>query len=336
MAHDLGHPPFGHLAEQELHELCSAQGVEDGFEGNAQSFRVISRLSVSDALDEESQPPPQGLNLTRGTLNATLKYPWLFGQNQERPRKWGAYQEEVDVFKWVREEQTGSQGRTVAAEIMDWADDITYAVHDVVDFYVAGKIPLDRIAGVHGDTELREFFDVLVERCPDLSPRRAELEDALTGILGYFSIRGRYTGSREQARQLWQYTSVLISRYASQTTLIEKQDEVAFAPMLPEHHDEVAMLKQLTWHYVILDPDLGTQQRGQRRIIREVFQILVEASEIQMDHRALFPAMVRQAIQEATGRRGRVRAIADYIASMTERELSRLHRRLFGRTVVLV
>lgn len=330
LAHDLGHPPFGHLAEEELNRLCKEHG---GFEGNAQSFRIASRLSVSDALDADSKPLLNGLNLTRGTLHGLLKYPWLLGENPDKQDKWGAYEEEREVFEWVRD--GAGTDRAVAAEVMDWADDITYAVHDVVDFYVAGKIPLDRLVSDTSDSELREFFDAMLERHPKLAPRRKELEEALLGILDYFSIRDRFTGSRDQVRQLWHYTSVLISRYASETKLVKEAGRVKLAPMLPEHRDEVFMLKELTWHYVILDPELGTLQRGQRRIVSEVFEALVDGTGDQKDQRRLFPEFIRDSIRESDQLTSRVRCVADYIASMTEREIARLHRRLSGRTVAL-
>src|SRR5208283_4236045 len=137
LAHDLGHPPFGHIAEDELDRLLVKDDVKDGFNGNAQSFRIVSRL----ALRRAHHP---GLNLTRATLNGVLKYPWLRGAGGEPSKKWGAYESDRDVFDWARKGQPGIT-RSVEAELMDWADDVTYAVHDVEDFYRAGRIPLDKL-----------------------------------------------------------------------------------------------------------------------------------------------------------------------------------------------
>ena len=143
LGHDLGHPPFGHIAETELQRL--AVGAElDGFEGNAQSFRILTRLGTAGPFTAKST----GLNLTRRTLNGTLKYPWLRNtEDSERKDKWGAYPPDSDIFKWVRRDWPAEQetGRSLEAEIMDWADDVTYAVHDVDDFYRAGLIPIDRL-----------------------------------------------------------------------------------------------------------------------------------------------------------------------------------------------
>ena len=144
LAHDLGHPPFGHIAENELDRLARNAGLEDGFEGNAQSFRIVSKLAVGDAVTADSDKTPviRGLNLTRATLNAILKYPWGHGDNPDKKNKWGVYDTERNLYNWVRQiNSLHSFAKIPEAAIMDWADDITYAVHDLVDFYCAGQIP---------------------------------------------------------------------------------------------------------------------------------------------------------------------------------------------------
>ncbi len=177
LAHDL-HPPFGHIAEQELDRLTRKEGLADGFEGNAQSFRIVARLGISDAVSANSDQTPiiRGLNLTRDTLNALLKYPWGHGENPDKKNKWGFYETERELFHWVR---TGHRGHELAksceAEIMDGADDITYAVHDVVDFYCTGQIPIDRLADDNDPSERQDFFSALFARCHDLTVRRTDL-----------------------------------------------------------------------------------------------------------------------------------------------------------------
>ena len=136
LAHDLGHPPFGHTAEEELKELAKQYGLEDGFEGNAQSFRVVTRLAFRS-------PDYRGLNLTRVSLRGVLKYPWCRQGSGYKSKKWGAYDSEEDELGWAKKPRASSDDRrAVEAEIMDWADDVTYSVHDVEDFYRAGLIPL--------------------------------------------------------------------------------------------------------------------------------------------------------------------------------------------------
>jgi len=142
LAHDLGHPPFGHAGETELDHLATEHALTDGFEGNAQSFRIITRLATASSART-------GLNLTRATLNAVLKYPWLRNQNLKKRDKWGAYQSEEGFFLWARELAESSDehkfDQSAEAHLMDLADDITYSVHDLDDFYRAGIIPLDRL-----------------------------------------------------------------------------------------------------------------------------------------------------------------------------------------------
>jgi dGTPase len=139
LAHDLGHPPFGHVGENILH-VEVARHDADGFEGNAQSFRIITKLAVR--FDECA-----GLDLTRATLAACLKYPWFRKPGSpDRSKKWGAYKSEQDDFKFARELFNHS-GKTAEAELMDWADDIAYSVHDLEDFHRCGVLPWHRILG---------------------------------------------------------------------------------------------------------------------------------------------------------------------------------------------
>ena len=138
LAHDLGHPPFGHIAEKEL-DICVRQEakVRDGFEGNAQSFRIVTKLAVGDVLLANNPGPVRGLNLSQATLNAILKYPWLYDGHPSKKDKWGAYETERHEFEWARQAHSfDALSKSVEAELMDWADDITYAVHDLGDFCV--------------------------------------------------------------------------------------------------------------------------------------------------------------------------------------------------------
>jgi dGTPase len=148
LAHDLGHPPFGHAAEAELDRIvrdpsvvgCSADdAAHDGYEGNAQTFRILTKLAVRYSKDSP------GLDLTRATLAATLKYPWLRDlENKQKKSKWSAYTSEQQVFDWAREHCIGDF-KTAEAELMDWADDIAYSVHDLEDFHRVGIIPWSEI-----------------------------------------------------------------------------------------------------------------------------------------------------------------------------------------------
>lgn len=151
LAHDLGHPPFGHIAEYELRGLVRGAGIKEGFEGNAQTFRIVTRLAISSA-------KVPGLNLSRATLNAVLKYPWLWAKGDS---KWGCFSEDKETFHWVRRyPRLTPRARTLEAQIMDWADDIAYAVHDVEDWYRAALIPLHEYRSMHA-SDLGHLFDVV-------------------------------------------------------------------------------------------------------------------------------------------------------------------------------
>jgi dGTPase len=269
LAHDIGHPPFGHITEQILEELVTEAGEPDGFEGNAQSFRIVTKLAV------RSRAPTPGLDLTRATLNALLKYPWLKGRGLKE-NKWGAYGSETPEFLWARELVPAHDlMKGAEAEIMDWADDVTYAVHDVADFYCAGIMPLDRLASSGDESERKRFFDeVFVRLADDLPFRRWELEQAFTSLVTWMPIDQTYLGTREHRASMRYTTANLIHRYIDAVAL--QVPSAAGVPRIqidPEKQKEVFMLKQLTWHYVILNPSLGAQQYGQKRLIRELFHM---------------------------------------------------------------
>lgn len=132
LAHDLGHPPFGHIAEKQLDALAKRHTASDGFEGNAQSFRIVNRGAAH-------RTDYKGLNLTRATLNAILKYPWTrdrTGQDSSghRYEKYGAYDADQEVLVFARSGAVPASEKSVEAAIMDHADAIAYSVHDLDDF----------------------------------------------------------------------------------------------------------------------------------------------------------------------------------------------------------
>ena len=169
LAHDLGHPPFGHVAEQILRDTTSAS-----FEGNPQTFRIVTNLAV------RTMDSP-GLMLTRRTLNGILKYPWLreIEGSDKRKSKWGAYEPDKGAFAWVRRDSQPDEP-SLTARIMDWADDVTYAVHDLQDFYQAGLVPLHLLCGrgtasghrsKDSSTSLRGYMQLAAPRSTNVSRR---------------------------------------------------------------------------------------------------------------------------------------------------------------------
>jgi len=334
LAHDLGHPPFGHIAEKELDRLARSAGLPDGFEGNAQSFRIVSKLAVGDAVAADSKTTPiiRGLNLTRATLNGILKYPWPHEGNPDKKSKWGVYETERSVFNWVREGHSLHPfAKSGEAAIMDWADDITYAVHDLIDFYCAGQIPLDRLADNDDPAERNSFLSEVFTRCQDLRSRRPELERIFTRVLDYFPLDRRYVGTFEQRTRLWQFSTVLISRYVNAIRLLAPQAGDKNVVEIQRYaEDEIRMLKELTWHYVILNNELATQQYGQTQTIRIVFEIM--AAAVKCKSWNLFPPAYQEELEAGEGAPLlQTRIVVDYIASMTEHEIARVYGLLTGK-----
>src|SRR5437763_10765197 len=202
LAHDIGHSPFGHNGEAALNELALAIG---GFEGNAQTLRLLTRL--------EPKTEGAGLNLTRATLDATLKYPW-FG---EPGTKFGAYAEDAEVFGWIRQ---GAPDRRpcLEAQVMDWADDVAYSVHDMEDGFHAGLITFKNLKS---ETERAEVSRTALAYCPG-GVTEAELTEILDALLALDIWPASYDGAPGTVAALKNLTSELIGRFcvaAQQATL---------------------------------------------------------------------------------------------------------------------
>ena len=202
LAHDIGHSPFGHNGEAALNELAAGIG---GFEGNAQTLRLLTRL--------EPKTEGAGLNLTRATLDATLKYPW-FG---EPGTKFGAYAEDAEVFAWIRQ---GAPDRRpcLEAQVMDWADDVAYSVHDMEDGFHAGLITFKNLKS---PAERAEVSRTATAYCAD-GVTEAELTEVLEALLALDIWPASYDGGPGTVAALKNLTSELIGRFcvaAQQATL---------------------------------------------------------------------------------------------------------------------
>lgn len=325
-AHDLGHPPFGHIVEEELNELAGES--IDGFEGNAQSFRIVTKLSQHSSLH-------RGLDLTRATLAAVLKYPWL-RKDAPRPDKWGAYSTEQRDFQFAADLIRTRHERTLEAQIMDWADDITYSVHDIDDFYRAHKVPLHLLASRRYERERDLFFEAVDRRHrgdAGIWRQSGALREAFDQVIvGLFPLDGQFSGTWKERADLRQFSSQLIGRYIGQTGIEESDGRIALK--IDENlRREVAILKELTWVYVIEAPALVSQQFGQRHAIKTLFEIYMEAST-NAKRRSIFPASYRDAIDQAEKDSGELRRIViDLIAGMTENQAIAMYNRLIGVSV---
>ncbi|WP_075827884.1 deoxyguanosinetriphosphate triphosphohydrolase family protein [Cellulosimicrobium sp. CUA-896] len=353
LAHDLGHPPFGHAGEQELDRLvvcpehregprtferraadpCPNCLLEDGFEGNAQSFRILTALAVH----RESPGRPIGLDLTRRSLAATTKYPWTRGTSGRKQSKWGGYDCDAGALEWALGSTDADP--TLDAQIMDWADDISYAVHDVEDFFRASLVPVD---DYKSNTETLDILLEYVESPRALGPLTGEVKDALTSMLEFFPA-ARFSGRTEDLAALDRLRGVLLTQFINAASV---DAQALVREPIQERLNSI--LKQLIWFHIIDDPTLSNIQAGQRRVLREIFEALRPVAEEAYGsggteppgEQALrrLPYGLRRAIgvglsQESgyTLRQKIVRGLLDYIAGLSDSEAYHLHAVLRGR-----
>lgn len=336
LAHDLGHPPFGHVAESVLNRLAGEE--IEGFEGNAQSFRIVSELAFRS-------PDYNGLNLTRSTLNAILKYPWTYGarplekgQSRKRKNKWGAYESETASFRHATGSATGPVPRCPEAEIMDWADDLTYSVHDVEDFYRAGLIPLHSLRpaakGAPANSERQRFLKYVCDHRSHLDELEGFSESDLDSMLrelvfATFTIDGPYEGTRDQRARLRTFTSNLVDRYINGLTLREPNGAGDTVEKEKQLQAEIALLKQLTWFYVIEAAALATQQHAQRQVVKYLYATF--RTEARRRPSSLLPPYYRERLGTiSSGDRQEKRVVIDLIAGMTEAQAVAVYQRLNG------
>nr|WP_265737298.1 deoxyguanosinetriphosphate triphosphohydrolase [Actinacidiphila yanglinensis] len=331
LAHDLGHPPFGHNGEMVLDEFATDCG---GFEGNAQSLRLLTRIEpkrftrVTEPATGETALVSVGLNLTRAALDAATKYPWPRGAHPTDPgsRKFGVYADDLPVFRWLRE--GAPQGRTCfEAQVMDWADDVAYSVHDVEDGLQAGHIdPRALRAGpdrdevfacaqgryVPPDTpseELAEALDRLLaqpwwpHRHDDSALGQARLKDAASQLIGRFCLAAE-SATRER------YGAARLTRYGAELVVPRAQ------------RMECAVLKAVADRYVMQRAAQARRRAEQRVVISELAEALLGSAPHGLD--PMFRAMFEGASDDA----GRRRAVIDQIASLTDEAATRRARTL--------
>ena len=316
LAHDLGHPPFGHVAEKALRKLADGYVAGTGFEGNAQSFRILTQLSPR-------KRGPAGLDLTQATLNATLKYPWLRGSGPSK-EKWGAYPSEREDFEFARAGDN-STAQSAEAAIMDLADDIAYSTHDLIDFFRAGLIPplveLDFVREIEG---LKKNDKVKIESAL-VDDHVKDIKDLRSLIAGR-----RFGGTWEESAGLSSSTSDLIAAFTSAVS-VSATGGKGVVQMANHARVRIAFLKHLVWTYVIWNPRLATQQAGQRRIIEDLFRVYTDA--LTTGNTDLLPREFDRWYgppRTKMDKTSAVRVCVDVIASFTDHQAWLVHRRVTG------
>jgi dGTPase len=317
LAHDLGHPPFGHNGETALDAVAAGIG---GFEGNAQTLRLLTRLEPKRAHPDGR---PAGLNLTRASLDAATKYPWRRGRAPHPTMKFGVYDDDLEVFEWFRAGAPEGR-RSVEAEVMDWSDDVAYSVHDVEDAVASGWLD-PRL--LHQPADVEAVIAVAGELYePGLTPDA--LAQALERLLATDAVPASYDGSRQSLAALKDMTSRLIGRFV---VAVEQATRAEHGPgpltrhagrlVVPrESRAECAVLKAVAAHYVMHAAERVALHVRQREVVAE----LVAAFEA--DPNRLDPDL-RHDWDAATGDAAALRVLVDQVASLTDVRALNLHRR---------
>jgi dGTPase len=377
LAHDLGHPPFGHLGERVLDQLARQRlRLRDGFEGNAQSYRIVTSTEIRGEATI-------GLNLTAAVRAAILKYPWTRRTHPEpHPRfmdppprgaaaapddpdggsvKFSAYSTEVDDMVQARLPFAGRVAdwqQTVEASVMDTADDIAYAIHDLEDVYRVGVLQQGSVAAElmawqrHGASaepgrpggaieELRrqlhrkdswmasdEAFAAAVEHV------RAELVDGLLGA--------PFDGSLEAEAQVAAFSANWSRRLVTSIEVVEQPAvRSGHVQLSPAQWHEVQVLKFVQNRFVLARPDLALHQRGQARLLASLVEALL-AWLTDPDEAERIPRRLADLVELAEAElpegtpdrvdRARGRAVIDFVAALTDNQAVGLIEALGGRT----
>jgi dGTPase len=379
LAHDIGHPPFGHAAESELQKILHAgktsggatsrQILRDSFEGNAQTFRIVAKLSLRK--HEATNPRQDGLNLTWRSLAAISKYPWCRGKHPtavpKLASKWSFYESEQGYGDQLAQagfilalEDKGKVSaiyRSIESEVMDWADDIAYAVHDLEDFHRSGRISLDRIVLMaNAEVSSNEFEEILqfalkkINEVPDMEVWEFDdLKSFLMDAVIEYMPDAPFTGSRISQSAIQAFSSEMIRQLQSECDVEEQQ--ARFQLRVGRNGRTIAeFLKTLTQFFVINDSMLETMQYGQRKVISDLFHVLHEVTvDAMIDHggskiaQRRLPARLREyahltlrtedANAYSDDEARTARAVIDFLCSLTDKQAGYLHQRLTGDAV---
>nr|WP_149183427.1 deoxyguanosinetriphosphate triphosphohydrolase [Streptomyces sp. TRM49041] len=327
LSHDMGHPPFGHNGEQALNEFAKDCG---GFEGNAQSLRLLTRIEPKRFIPDPvgGDLVSVGLNLTRAALDAATKYPWPRGAHPTAPHstKFGVYEDDLPVFDWAR--RGAPAGRTCfEAQVMDWSDDVAYSVHDFEDGLHAGHIDPNLLLA---EPERAEIWRVAVGRYVPDDTDPQELADALDRLIDQDWWPHGYDGTALAQARLKDATSQLIGRFclAAEGATREaygsgRLTRYGARLVVPrEARNECAVLKAVADRYVMQRAEQEALRADQRIVIAELAEALLHRAPDGLDpqFRALFDA--------APDDRARKRVVVDQIASFTDASARALHARL--------
>jgi dGTPase len=281
------------------------------------------------------------MSLSQRTLNALIKHPWLRQGNYAYRAKWNAYSTEAQEFRDARNGLADGL-KSPEAAIMDWADDITYALHDLEDFVRLGVIRLSDLAS--DEKELNGFLEYAWKR---VKPKAKALDQSQDDVFDDFTawiregdLRAYVAGrSLDSVVMLRAAVAVAINNFVSATRL-EPLREVPIV-IDDQMRLRAEVLKQLVWYYVIDAPGLSSLQEGQKWVVYSLFERLRNWAESADGHRERLPTHLQFCLDVAdkedygtpesdAAKRRITRAVADFIASLTEDQATHLLARLQG------
>lgn len=327
LAHDLGHPPFGHNGERALAQAAKGIG---GFEGNAQTLRLLTRLEPK-VFSPDGRPV--GLNLTRASLDASVKYPWRYGAGPVSPvsgrptHKFGVYEDDLEIFTWVREGAPAGR-KCLEAQVMDLADDISYSVHDVEDAVVGARFDLSALQ--HDDERARVVEAVQAWYGDEIDADG--LYAAMDRLVRAELWRPGFDGSRAALAVLKDATSQLIGRFAKAA---QRATRAEYGPgpltryaanlVVPAKTvAEILVLKGLAVAYVMAPRELEPLYARQREMLSDLVKVLSDRAPIALE--PPFAADWATAEDDAA----RLRVVVDQVASLTDVSAAVWHGRLLS------
>ena len=314
LSHDLGHPPFGHNGEEALADLAQSCG---GFEGNAQSFRLLTRIEAKTVSESGKSV---GLNLTRASLDAATKYPW---SNQVNPKKFGVYSDDEPIFNWMRQGAPDGK-KCIEAQIMDWSDDCAYSVHDLEDAIFAGQVTVKNF---------ENDFDTLYKEMVSGYKSDATKDEAAAALLrlqGLSCWPVYFDRTHRSLARLKDSTSQLIGRFVlaaeSETRRIHGDGPLtrysANLEIPREAVIEVDFLKAVAGHYLISAAASQDRYEKQQVLIQELVEMLFQSAPAELD--PIFEDDWKLASSDGE----KLRVVIDQIASLTDPGAYALHAHL--------
>lgn len=322
LAHDLGHPPFGHNGEKALNDWAEGFG---GFEGNAQTLRLLTRIEPK-VIDTKGRG--LGLNLTRASLDATCKYPWSLedaDQQQEHLVKFGVYDDDLEIFEWMRE-GAPKRVKSVEAQVMDFADDVAYSVHDFEDAIVAGFVDLALLNDPASETDLLAKISAWTLGAYSLE----DLKQGLDRLRSNQYWLGAFDRSQSDLATLKNLTSALIGRFVSKTldAIVDTSAAVSFVrfgarievPTSVQH--EIAVLKGIVSAFLMSHESRRPYYDSQRELLTELAEQLLASNGANLDDYST------QAWKVAKTEQQQRRVIVDQIACLTDSSAKSLHEKL--------